>query len=184
MTSKSRNMWKVVKEQKGKYFLEVNENKYLCQLGENGLIEEKNKIEGDKATPLGQRIIKSIYYRADKINLKINKYNISLPLKTITPNCGWCDDLTSQFYNQYVFIKNNHLKPQFHYEKLWREDDVYDIVLVIDYNLDPIIKGKGSAIFIHCSFKDIRSTSGCVALDKKQLIKLTQSLTKKTIISL
>ena len=66
------------------------------------------------------------------------------------------------------------------FEKLWREDQAYDIVIETSYNTQPIVKGKGSAIFIHCSFSDYRKTAGCIALKKKDLIILIKNLSKKT----
>ena len=67
------------------------------------------------------------------------------------------------------------------YEKLWREDDAYDILIVISHNVKPIIKNKGSAVFIHCSFSDKRKTAGCIALKKKDLVFLLKNLQYKHI---
>ena len=67
---------------------------------------------------------------------------------------------------------------------MWREDDAYDIIIVISHNIKPIIKNKGSAIFIHCSFLNKRNTAGCIALDKKDLIFLLNNLRHTTYIKI
>ena len=70
------------------------------------------------------------------------------------------------------------------YERLWRKDNVYDIIIVTSHNVKPIIKNKGSAIFIHCSFSDDRNTGGCIALKKKDLVFLIKNLRHKTFIKI
>ena len=70
------------------------------------------------------------------------------------------------------------------YEKLWRDDDAYDIIIVISYNVKPIIKNKGSAIFVHCSFTDKRKTAGCIALQKNNLVFLLKNVQHKTFIKI
>ena len=87
---------------------------------------------------------------------------------------GWCDDPKSNKYNQlirYPFIFNS--------EKLHRADNIYDVILVLSYNLKPIIKNKGSAIFIHIANKKFSPTKGCIALKKKQLINIAGKLKRK-----
>ena len=76
---------------------------------------------------------------------------------------GWCDDPKSKYYNQLI-------KFPFKYsaEKLWLKENSYDIILVIDYNLKPIIKYKGSAIFLHIQKKKYQATKGCIAISKKK----------------
>jgi L,D-peptidoglycan transpeptidase YkuD (ErfK/YbiS/YcfS/YnhG family) len=82
---------------------------------------------------------------------------------------GWCDDPKSYFYNRLVKIPN-----KFSYEKLYRKDSLYNIIIVLDYNLNPIIKNKGSAIFIHVANKNYKSTQGCIALKQNDLLKLIE----------
>ena len=93
----------------------------------------------------------------------------------------WCDDPKNLSYNKLLNVKdlsNLH----FSYEKLFRNDDVYDIILEINHNKKPCIKNKGSAIFIHCSFNDLRSTLGCVAIKKNILKYLINNLQKQNYI--
>jgi L,D-peptidoglycan transpeptidase YkuD (ErfK/YbiS/YcfS/YnhG family) len=87
---------------------------------------------------------------------------------------GWCDDPKSKNYNQLI-----NLPFQYRCEKLYRTDNIYDLILVLNYNLNPIIKNKGSAIFIHISRKDYKPTRGCIGLTKKNLLELVQSIKKE-----
>ena len=170
--------WVVINHNK-RLFLRAGNKIFECQLGDGGLKSPSKKIEGDKVTPIGLWRLKSVYYRADRIlRPKLKRKNI-LKLNQITRNCGWCDDVNSNYYNNYIKI-NKFLSTKLSYEKLWREDNAYDILLEICYNKNPTIKNKGSAIFIHCSFLDKRNTAGCIALKKRDLISLVNR-TKDTI---
>ena len=160
------------------YILMSGTKKFKCQVGAGGLKIRSKKREGDKATPIGKWKLKSIYYRDDKILKSIIKPK-TLKINKITKNCGWCDDPNTYNYNKFINIKNLSSK-NINFEKLWREDQAYDIVIETSYNTQPIVKGKGSAIFIHCSFSDYRKTSGCIALKKKDLYMLIKNLSKKT----
>jgi L,D-peptidoglycan transpeptidase YkuD (ErfK/YbiS/YcfS/YnhG family) len=94
-------------------------------------------------------------------------------------NMGWCDDVNSKYYNKQIKInkKINH-------EKLYRKDNVYDILVVTNYNLNPIIKGKGSAIFLHVAKKNYKKTQGCIALKRKELLNLLSQIKKNTQIKI
>ena len=154
-------------------YLKYKNFKYRCALGKAGV--NKKIKEGDNITPKGVFKITKIYYRADKI--KIIKTNIK-KIK-ITKNMGWCDDPTSQFYNQQI-----KLPSKFRHEKLYRNDNLYDLIAVINYNTNPIIKNKGSAIFMHVSNNYYKKTKGCIALKKKHLIKILQEIKKNTKIKI
>jgi L,D-peptidoglycan transpeptidase YkuD (ErfK/YbiS/YcfS/YnhG family) len=88
---------------------------------------------------------------------------------------GWCDDPKSKEYNKLIKIPS-----QYNHEKLYRKDNIYDLVLVLNYNMQPIIKNKGSAIFIHVAKKNYKPTKGCISLKKQDLTKILSLLTKKT----
>ena len=77
---------------------------------------------------------------------------------------GWCDDINSKYYNKLIKLPSNYS-----YEKLFRKNNTYDIILVLNYNMNPIRKNKGSAIFIHISKNNYKDTLGCVALKKRHL---------------
>jgi L,D-peptidoglycan transpeptidase YkuD (ErfK/YbiS/YcfS/YnhG family) len=152
-----------------RHFIEIDGDKYRCSIGYAGVTE--NKKEGDRSTPLGTFQIRRIYYRPDRITPDELKTNIELiPL---SKDDGWCDDVNSPRYNQFVKLP---FQPS--HENLWREDDLYDIICVLGYNDAPVIKGKGSAIFLHISRKDYSPTVGCIALSKEDLLKFLSRFSK------
>jgi len=153
-------------------YLKYKNFKYRCALGKAGV--NKKIKEGDGITPKGVFKITKIYYRADKI--KVIKTNIK-KIK-ITKNMGWCDDPTSRFYNRQV-----KLPSKFSHEKLYRNDDLYDLIAVLNYNTNPIIRNKGSAIFMHIAKGSYKKTEGCIALKKDDLIKILMQIKKNTKIS-
>ena len=166
-----------------RYFLRVGNKIFTCQVGDAGLKLAQKKNEGDKTTPIGKWSLSSIYYRPDKILKKKLKNKNILKINKITKNCGWCEDTRSINYNKYIKI-NNFKMPNLNYERLWREDEAYDVIIVTSHNVKPTIKNKGSAIFIHCSFSDKRNTAGCIALGKKDLIFLIKNLSRDTYIKI
>ena len=154
-------------------YLKYKNFKFRCSLGKAG-IKKKTK-EGDQVTPKGIFKVIKIYYRKDKIKKIIN------PIKKIQikKNMGWCDDPKSDLYNQQIKLPN-----KFSYEKLYRKDGLYDIILVLNYNTSPIVKKKGSAIFIHIAKRKFKPTEGCIGLKKKDLIKLLKKIKKNTKIKI
>ena len=154
-------------------YLKYKDHKFKCALGRAG-IGEKN-IEGDNITPKGTYKIVKIYYRADKIK----KISCKLKLITINKKIGWCDDPKSKFYNQEI-----KLPSKYSYEKLYRKDSIYDIIIVLNYNINPTIKNKGSAIFIHIAKKKYAKTQGCIALRKIHLIFILKKINKNTKIKI
>lgn len=140
----------------------LENEKYPCSIGRSGVVV--NKIEGDGGTPLGVFPIKQIYYRPDRINP--SELRTDIPLIRLTRSSGWCDDRNSPKYNQFV-----RLPFEGSHEKLWREDNLYDIVGVLDFNMNPIREGDGSAIFLHIAREDYSPTEGCIALSKNDLLK-------------
>ena len=90
---------------------------------------------------------------------------------------GWCDDPNSKHYNKLIKFPF-----KFSAEKLFRKDNIYDIILVLNYNTNPIIAGKGSAIFIHIADKKYSKTLGCVAISKKDMREVIKKISKKTLV--
>jgi L,D-peptidoglycan transpeptidase YkuD (ErfK/YbiS/YcfS/YnhG family) len=166
--------WLIINLNK-KYFLKAGNKVYPCQIGAGGFKIVAKKVEGDKTTPIGKWRLEKLYYRPDRVLRPKSKNKNTLKIQRITKYCGWCDDIRSNFYNKYLNI-NDPLSPKIGFEKLWREDNVYDIVIQISHNTNPTIKNKGSAIFIHCSFEDFRSTAGCITLKKRDLMFLIKNL--------
>ena len=153
--------------------LEYKNLNFRCALGKAGIGVKKK--EGDNVTPKGIFKITKIYYRSDKIkNIKTSLRKI-----VIKKNMGWCDDPNSNFYNKEI-----KLPSKFSHEKLYRKDNLYDLVAVLDYNMNPVIKRKGSAIFIHIASKSYKKTKGCIALKKKHLIKILSQIKKNTKIKI
>lgn len=154
---------------KKKGYLEYKNFKSHCALGKAGI--GKKKIEGDNITPKGNFRIVKVYYRKDRIK----KIHTKFKLIKIKKNMGWCSDPNSKNYNQQI-----KLPTRFKHEKLYRKDSLYDIILFINYNINPIVKNKGSAIFIHIAKKNYKATAGCIALKKEDLIKLLGLIKKNT----
>ena len=146
-------------------YLKYSDLKFKCSLGKSGI--GIKKIEGDNITPKGIFKILKIYYRNDRIK----KISSNFKLIKITKRMGWCDDPISKNYNKLI-----RLPEKFNHEKLYRKDNLYDLILVLNYNMRPIIKNKGSAIFIHISRKNYKKTAGCIALKKTHLIKLISKI--------
>ena len=139
-----------------------------CAIGKKGIGYKKK--EGDLLTPAGQFKIKYILYRKDRV-----KISTKLEKKIIKKNMGWCDDPKSNQYNKLIklpFAYNN--------EKLFKKENIYDIILVLNYNMNPVKKNKGSAIFIHVARNNFKKTEGCVAIKKLNLIKLIKKLNPNT----
>ena len=124
-------------------------------------------------TPKGKYKIKYILYRKDRIK----KIDSKIKKIAIKKNMGWCNDSKSKNYNRLI-----KLPSVYNFEKLFKNNNTYDILIVLDYNMNPTIKNKGSAIFIHCSFKDKRPTLGCIALKKKNLEFIINNLQKEKYI--
>ena len=137
---------------------------YKCALGRNGII--KKKKEGDGCTPEGIYSLGPLYYRSDRIKKLKTNFN-SIPIEK---DMFWSDHPQSKHYNKLIRFKDSS------YEYLYKENHTYDIILVINYNISPIIKGKGSAIFLHLAKKDFSATSGCIALKKKCLFEILEKL--------
>ena len=92
---------------------------------------------------------------------------------------GWCDDSKSRDYNKLVKLPFNY-----NHEKLYKRENIYDIILVLNYNMNPIKKNKGSAIFIHVAKNNFKKTEGCIALKKKDLIKITKEIKLNTVVKI
>ncbi len=156
-----------------KKYLTLNNYKAKCALGKRG-IGYKRK-EGDLITPKGTYKVKYILYRKDrvkKIQTKIKKI-------AIRKDMGWCDDPKSKDYNKLI-----KLPYAYSFEKLFRKENNYDIILILNYNMNPVIKNKGSAIFIHIAKKNYKKTDGCIALKKAHLLKIIKRINKNTTIKI
>ncbi|MDG6095735.1 L,D-transpeptidase family protein [Acetobacter sp. AN02] len=127
-------------------------------IGASGIV--RHKQEGDHATPSGLLPLRRVFWRADRIARPAT----TLPAEPLAPDDGWCDDPASPAYNTHI-----RLPSQARHEKLWRDDRLYDLIIVLGYNDDPVISGRGSAIFMHLRSPDSRPTEGCIALSEADL---------------
>jgi L,D-peptidoglycan transpeptidase YkuD (ErfK/YbiS/YcfS/YnhG family) len=156
----------IVKKSK---YLKYKNFKFRCSLGKAGI--KKKEKEGDNITPRGIFKIICIYYRSDRIK----KITTAFKKIKIEKTMGWCDDPRSSFYNKEIKLPN-----KFNYEQFYRKDNLYDIIVPLSYNTNPIIKNKGSAIFIHIANNNYKPTAGCIGIKKNNLIKLLSIIKKNT----
>ena len=92
---------------------------------------------------------------------------------------GWCNDPNSTHYNKLI-----KLPATYSFEKLYKKENIYDIILVLNYNMRPIVRNKGSAIFIHVVKGNYKKTEGCVSLKKNDLLKILKQINKNTLIKI
>ena len=143
-----------------------------CALGRAGLAS--NKREGDGATPAGILRPLAVLYRPDRGA----RPQTRLPVGVIGPDSGWCDDPGDHAYNRPV-----RLPYPGRHEKLWRSDRLYDVIVVLDYNTAPTIRGAGSAIFLHIAREDFAPTEGCIAVAPDALRRLLAGMDQRTMIA-
>ncbi|MET0569185.1 MAG: L,D-transpeptidase family protein [Hyphomicrobiaceae bacterium] len=129
-----------------------------CALGRTG--RRFRKREGDGATPIGRFSICEVFYRSDRVR----RPRTALPCRPLRPWDGWCDTMEDRNYNRLV----KHPYPA-SAEVMWREDSLYDVVLVLGYNRQPRVRGRGSAIFMHLARPGYAPTAGCVALSARNM---------------
>jgi len=149
----------------------INAQTYCCALGKHGTAMMKR--EGDNKTPIGQWPLRAVFYRTDRVKPPVTY----LPVYPIQNNMGWCDDPNNKNYNQQISFP---FKPSA--EKLWRKDHLYDLMVVLGYNDTPVIRGHGSAIFMHLAKENYAPTEGCIALNEANLRKVLRLCRPNTMI--
>jgi L,D-peptidoglycan transpeptidase YkuD (ErfK/YbiS/YcfS/YnhG family) len=142
-------------------------------LGRGGI--RANKREGDGATPSGTFRLLRLWYRADRIP----RPRTRLPVRRISPQDTWCEDPKDRRYNRPVRLSGSD-----HGDRLWRDDGVYDLVVEINHNVSPTIRGRGSAVFIHVSKPEFTFTAGCVALTRRNLENVLRRMDKYSRINI
>lgn len=130
----------------------------VAAVGRAGIRADKH--EGDGATPAGTYPLVSILYRPDRVAPPASQ----LPVKPLAPSDRWVDDPADANYNRPVSLPYTASA-----EQMWREDDLYDLLVVIGYNMEPVVPGAGSAIFLHIARPDFAPTAGCLAVKKDVL---------------
>jgi len=164
---------KVLRANYKKRLLSYGGVSFFCIFGRDEVTE--NKTEGDWKTPIGTFPIRKIYYRKDRIE----KLDTKIESTPISQDSIWCDDSQLPEYNTFT-------KLPFHgsHENLWRDDELYDIIIVIGYNDKPVIPNKGSAIFIHLIKENMQYTKGCIAIKKEDMLSLLKKITPETKIEI
>jgi L,D-peptidoglycan transpeptidase YkuD (ErfK/YbiS/YcfS/YnhG family) len=143
-----------------------------CALGRSG--RSVRKREGDGATPVGRWRLMTVLYRADR-GLRPPA---RVPVRPIARNDGWCDAPADRNYNRPV----RHPYPA-SAERLWREDGLYDVVVVLNHNARPRVRGAGSAVFMHLARPGYLPTEGCIAMRRGHLMRLLRYLRPGAAIS-
>jgi L,D-peptidoglycan transpeptidase YkuD (ErfK/YbiS/YcfS/YnhG family) len=138
----------------------VGDRKVRCALGPAGVKPAEEKREGDGASPAGVWPIREVWYRPDRGPPPAAEIRVH----ALSERDGWCDDPADPAYNRHVTLPYAASA-----ERMWREDGLYDIVVVLGYNDDPPVPGKGSAIFLHVARTDYSPTEGCVAVARADL---------------
>ncbi len=138
---------------------QFGERRWPCAIGRSGV--RADKAEGDGATPAGCWPIRRVLYRADRLARPATAF----PCDPVQRDDGWCDAPGDPHYNELV-----RLPYAGRHERLWRDDEIYDCIVVLGYNNRPVRDGAGSAIFLHIARPDFTPTEGCVALRTDNLL--------------
>ena len=146
---------------------------YDCAIGKGGF--SSHKKEGDGATPLGRFPLRQCFYRADKVGMP----KTGLPVFPVTEHDGWSDDPADPAYNSQVSLPYSYS-----HERLWRDDNVYDVIVPLGYNDAPPEAGLGSAIFMHVAKPGYEPTEGCVALALPDLLEILEGVDTTSIIEI
>ena len=151
----------VIRVDTGAGRLSFGDIEMACSIGRSGTCAAADKREGDGCTPLGSWPVRGVLLRRGKVAGD----GIRLPWRWVREGDGWSDDPADPAYNRPVHLPRSHSA-----ESLLREDDAYDVIVVLGHNDAPPVPGQGSAIFFHLS--EGRPTAGCVAVEREDMLKL------------
>ena len=154
----------------------IGNREFPCALGRTGLAGEKR--EGDGGTPIGTFPLRELRYRQDREAAP----ETGLPLIPIGPKDGWCDAPADPAYNRPVKLPYPASA-----EEMWRDDHLYDLVIVVGYNDDPVVPEAGSAIFIHLAKEEhgeLQPTAGCVSLRHDDMLALLAQIDDETVVTI
>ena len=151
----------VIRVDTGAGRLSFGDMEMSCTIGRGGVCAAADKREGDGCTPLGRWSIRGALLRRGKVEAA----GIRLPWRWVREGDGWSDDVADPAYNRPV-----HLPRDFSAENLLRNDEAYDVIIVLGHNDAPPVRGQGSAIFFHLS--EGRPTAGCVAVERDDMLHL------------
>jgi L,D-peptidoglycan transpeptidase YkuD (ErfK/YbiS/YcfS/YnhG family) len=139
-----------------------------CALGPAGIVRRKR--EGDGGTPAGRYPLLWGYFRSDRMR----PLGGGVPLLAMRRDQGWCENPASPRYNQPVRLPARDCT-----DRMWRDDNLYDLTFVLDYNFSRRRKGAGSAIFFHIARPGLTPTAGCVAIRAADMRRLAPRLAAK-----
>lgn len=142
-----------------------------CAIGRSGSCPANNKREGDGCTPLGTWPIRGALVRPGRVTLE---QPLLIPWRWTRSGDGWSDGVKDPAYNRPV-----RLPRSWSAEHLQRDDQAYDIIVVLGHNDDPPVPGAGSAIFFHI-WVDARPTEGCVAIAPEEMRRILALLKPDT----
>ncbi len=158
---------------RSKGLMNVGGTVFPCALGRGGITASKR--EGDGGTPLAAMRILGGYYRRDHFSPRGSR----LTLQPITPTLGWCEVPADRNYNRPVKMPYGAS-----HERMLRDDRLYDACLVLDWNIRPRLRGRGSAIFFHLARPDFTPTAGCVAITHAVMRRLLPLLSRHTVLTI
>lgn len=144
---------------------------YRCAFGRSGLAADKR--EGDGATPMGRFALGRVFFRPDRGP----RPHTRLSTVPLSPDLGWCEDPSSASYNRLV-----RLPAASRHERMWRTDHLYDICVEIAYNDHPVVKGRGSAIFLHLARPGYSPTEGCIAVSHADMRRLLARVSRDAML--
>lgn len=146
-----------------------------CALGRGGVVAAAQKREGDGTSPQGIWRMKRVFYRPDRLA----RPDTALAVVPMRASDGWCDEAEHRLYNRPVTLPfaASH-------EKLWRDDHVYDLIVELVHNSDPIVPALGSAVFFHLAHEDFRPTEGCVAISSTHMLQVLAISSSETSIEI
>ena len=145
----------------GLTFIQAGELKERCAVGRGGIAHDKR--EGDGTTPVGTFVLRRIFYRADRLPRPMT----TLPTRALEPDDGWCEVPGDPNYNRLVKMPYAGRD-----ERMWRQDHLYDVVIDLGYNDNPVVDDKGSAIFLHLTRGEYQPSSGCVTVKLDDMLAL------------
>jgi len=140
-----------------------------CAVGRGGL--KVLKREGDGGTPKGEWPLRRLILRPDKLRFVTHQ----LPCRFLKPDDGWCEAPDDPRYNQPVKLPYGAVS-----DHMWRQDDLYDAIVVLGHNDRPRRRNFGSAVFFHVARPDFGPTAGCVAVAKADIRKILKLVGPKT----
>jgi L,D-peptidoglycan transpeptidase YkuD (ErfK/YbiS/YcfS/YnhG family) len=150
------------------------QQEFRCAIGRGGFVSAQAKHEGDGATPIGVWKMREVIYRADRVQIP----STLIPARVMQPDDGWCEIPEDPQYNR--LVKHPYATAV---DKLWRDDHLYDVMVVLGYNDAPILAGKGSAIFLHLARPDFSPSAGCVTLAPDNLMMVLREADENSAVA-